>query len=59
MKIKMEYLVEVNIYYWLLYLYRARLTPSLAETDYTDVREVQDLEISQTDDLSLIVSASC
>lgn len=37
MKIKMKYLVEAYIYSWLLYVYHAKLTPGLVETNCTDV----------------------
>lgn len=48
MKVKMEYLIEVHIYSWFLYLYHVKLTPGLVDTNCTGVKEGQDLEMAQT-----------
>lgn len=66
MKINMEYLVEINIYSWPLYVYHVKLTPGLVKTNCTGVREVQDLEIAQTNGawfksycISFLLNISC
>lgn len=46
MKIKMEYLIEVNIYSWFFYFYHVKLTPGLVKTNCTDVKKVQDLKMT-------------